>query len=93
MQTGITVRPGVQEHVSMKREFFNKLEDPYSDCLNDLNIPPNEYSKILFSYFIKMKVTEYDRKFCELICFQEKLIKKCNWSITFQLHFNTKTKQ
>jgi hypothetical protein len=80
MQTGITVRPGVQAYVSMEREFLHKLEDPYSDCLNDLNSPPNEYSKILFSYFVKMNVTEYDRRFCELICFQEKLIKKCNCS-------------
>jgi hypothetical protein len=80
MQTGITVRPGVQQHVSVEREFFHKLEDPYSDCLNDLNSPPNEYSKILFSYFEKMNVTEYDRRFCELICFQEKLINKCNCS-------------
>jgi hypothetical protein len=80
MQTGITVRPGVQQHVSIEREFFHKLEDPYSDCLNDLNSPPNEYSKILFSYFEKMNVIEYDRRFCELICFQEKLNKQCNCS-------------
>jgi hypothetical protein len=80
MQTGITVRPGVQQHVSIEREFFHKLEDPYSDCLNDLNSPPNEYSKILFSYFERMNVIQYDRKFCELICFQEKLIKQCNCS-------------
>ena len=44
MQTGISVRPGVQAYVSMEREFLHKLEDPYSDCLNDLNSPPNEYS-------------------------------------------------
>jgi hypothetical protein len=80
MQTGITVRPGVQQHVSIEREFFHKLEDPYSDCLNNLNSPPNEYSKILFSYFERMNVIEYDKRFCELICFQEKLIKKCNCS-------------
>jgi hypothetical protein len=80
MQTGITVRPGVQQHVSIKREFFDKLENPYSDCLNDTNSPPNEYSKILFSYFEKMNVIEYDKRFCELICFQEKLTKKCNCS-------------
>jgi hypothetical protein len=80
MQTGMTFRPGVRQHVSIEREFLNKLEEPYSDCLNDLNIPPNEYSKLLFSYFKKMNVTEYDRKFCELICFQEKLINLCNCS-------------
>ena len=27
-----------------------------------------------------MNVTEYDRGFCELICLQEKLVKKCNCS-------------
>ena len=80
MQTCITVRSGVQQHVSIERKFFHKLEDPYSDCLNDLNSPPNDYSKTLFSYFEKMNVTQYDRRFCELICFQEKLINKCNCS-------------
>ena len=27
-----------------------------------------------------MNVTKYDRKFCELLCFQAKLIDKCNCS-------------
>ena len=80
MQTGINVRPGSQSEVSIEREFFTKLEEPYSDCLDDLYSPPNEYSKILFGYFQKLNVTEYDKKFCELLCFQDKLIDQCNCS-------------
>ena len=78
MQKGINVRPGVKTHVSIKREFFNKLEEPYSDCLNDLNSPPNEYAKSLFNFFINMNVNEYNFEFCALVCFQDKLKTRCN---------------
>ncbi len=74
------LRPGVETHVSIKREFFNKLEEPYSDCLNDLHNPPNEYAQTLFGYFENMNVTEYDFDLCSLLCFQDKLIKQCGCS-------------
>jgi hypothetical protein len=77
---GINIQPGTKAYVTVNREFKNKLSSPYSDCLSDLSNPPNSYADSLFSHFDSLNVTLYDQDFCFTICFQDKLIDKCNCS-------------
>lgn len=78
INSGITIKPGAKTYVGVNREFINKLNKPYSDCLTDLTPPTgNSYSSILFDYFKQLNITYYDQNFCYDLCYQDKLIKKC----------------
>lgn len=80
LDKAISIQPGIETYVSVNREFKNKLPSPYSDCLSDISKPPNDYAQTLFTYFKDLNVTYYDQDFCFTICFQDKLIDKCNCS-------------
>ena len=80
LNNGINIQPGTETYVSVNREFTNKLGIPYSNCLNDLSNPPNNYAETLFSYFDSLNITYYDQDFCFTMCFQDKLINTCNCS-------------
>ncbi len=75
---GVNIQAGTKTYVSVNREFKNKLSSPYSNCLRDLSNPPNSYAASLFSHFHSLNVNYYDQDFCFTLCFQDKLIHKCN---------------
>ena len=79
LPTGINIQTGFRTYIGVDRMFRNKLADPYSNCLIDLN-PPNNYAKVLFSYFKQLNVNYYDQVLCLNLCFQDKLINQCNCS-------------
>jgi hypothetical protein len=79
LHSGINIPTGFETYISVDREFNNKLDDPYSNCIDKLEskIP---YAKKLFGYFQYLNVTYYDQEFCFTLCYQDKLIDKCNCS-------------
>ena len=79
MPQGINIETGYETYVSVSRQVINKLGSPYSDCLEDLS-SENEYAKLLFTYFDYINFTYYDQNMCFTLCFQDKLIDKCNCS-------------
>ena len=78
LNSGISLQPGTETYVGIRRQLTNKLGTPYSNCLQDLSSSPNTYAHILFSYFRDLNVTYYDQNFCFKICFQDKLIENCS---------------
>lgn len=78
LNSGITIKAGAKSYVGVNRQFTNKLNGSFSNCLTDLiPVTGNSYSSTLFSYFNQLNVTYYDQKFCYNLCYQDKLIKKC----------------
>ena len=75
---GIGIQTGFRTYVGINREVTNKLEFPYSDCIDNLTSAKNSYSQKLFSFFKDLNVTYYDQNFCFTMCYQDKLIDKCN---------------
>ncbi len=76
VKSGINIPTGFETYVSVNRNFYNKLDKPYSNCLKDLT-PVNGYGKILFGYFKDLNVSYYDQDFCYTLCYQDKLIDEC----------------
>jgi hypothetical protein len=75
---GVTIQPGLKTYVGINRQFTNKLDKPYSDCLKHLTVlKDNHYSSQLVSYFKQLNVTYYDQSFCYKLCYQDKLINNC----------------
>jgi hypothetical protein len=75
---GVTIQPGLKTYVGINRQFTNKLDKPYSDCLKHLTVlKDNHYSSQLVSHFKQLNVTYYDQSFCYKLCYQDKLINNC----------------
>ena len=75
---GITIQPGLKTYVGINRHFTNKLNQPYSNCLQTLTVlKGNSYSSKLVSYFDELNITYYDQSFCYKLCYQDKLINNC----------------
>lgn len=74
---GLNIPTGHETFIGVHRSFISKQEKPYSDCLMNLK-PFSDYSKILFGYFTEMNASYYDQGFCFELCYQDKLIDKCN---------------
>jgi hypothetical protein len=77
LDSGINIPTGFETYISVNRDFTTKLDKPYSDCLKELK-SDNTYAKKLFGYFNDLGVTYYDQNFCYTLCYQDKLINKCN---------------
>ena len=73
---GLGAQTGIRTYVGINRDFTNKLDGSYSDCISDLNTK-NTYAKKLFGYFNDLNVTFYKQSFCYTMCYQDKLIDKC----------------
>jgi hypothetical protein len=74
---GIGIQTGIRTYVGISREFTSKLNGSYSDCLDGL-YSEKWYAQKLFTYFNDLGVTSYDQNFCYTMCFQDKLIDKCD---------------
>ena len=74
---GIGIQTGFRTYVGISREYSSKLNGSYSDCLDDL-YSKNGYAQKLFNYFNDLDVQFYNQNFCYTMCFQDKLIDKCN---------------
>ena len=81
LTSGITIQTGFETYIGIQKQFTNKLPSPYSDCLMDFNYD-NNYAQKIFSLFKELNVTNYDQKFCFTLCYQDKLINRCNCSDT-----------
>lgn len=82
LKKGFNIKTGTNTYVAINRQFINKQSSPYSNCLIDLSYFKNlnSYSSILYGYFNYFNVTYYDQDFCIKLCYQDKLISKCNCS-------------
>jgi hypothetical protein len=76
---GINVKSRAETLVGVSRMLTKKYKRPYSNCISDLR-PFSSYSSILFGYFKNLNVSYYDQDICKSLCYQDKLIKKCNCS-------------
>ncbi len=76
LRSGIYIPTGFETYIGVNRVITNKLDKPYSDCLEALT-SDNTYAKKLFEYFSNLNVTYYDQEFCFTICYQDKLINEC----------------
>jgi hypothetical protein len=63
----------------VKKKSIKKLGHPYSDCVKSFRWN-NEYSKKIYEIFKQFNVSYYDQNLCLNICYQDKLIEKCNCS-------------
>lgn len=75
----IIIPTGTETYISVSRTFNLKLPHPYSNCIQELK-PFNTYSTKLFGYITQLNVNNYTSEFCYKICYQDKLIHKCNCS-------------
>lgn len=75
----IYIPTGFETFVTISRTFKKKLSMPYSNCINELK-PFSDYSRKIFAYFKQLKVNEYKQSFCYKLCYQDKLVAKCNCS-------------
>ncbi len=70
--------PGLETYIAVSRTFISKQPAPYSDCLNNDFESFSAYSETIFDFFNGLNATEYDQDLCINLCYQDKLIKKCN---------------
>ena len=68
--SGIDISTGMETNLIIDRLDVNKIEDPYSNCLNDLE--SFEYYKLITSYN-----QTYRQKDCFPICLQNFLLAEC----------------
>ena len=73
---GIHIPTGYETYIALTKKITKKLEYPFSNCIKDL-VPFSEESKKIFGYFQDLNMKYYDKEFCNLVCFQDKLINKC----------------
>ena len=78
LTSGINVQTGFETYIGISRQYTNLLASPFSDCLKDLSLDSNHYAKKLFGYFKDLNVSYYDQNFCFTLCYQDKLIEKCD---------------
>lgn len=72
---GIKIPTGFATNIAVKKTFYHKLEEPYSDCRKDIDksIPSDS------PYFkATLNITKYSQKLCFEICLQnEHIIPTC----------------
>jgi hypothetical protein len=71
--SGLSIAPGVESMISIEQTFTDKLEEPYSNCI-ELG---STFDSDLFRKTAKT-VKNYDQKTCLTLCYQESLIKNCS---------------
>jgi len=82
MYQGIDAPAGKSTNIAIKREFSNKMEKPYSDCVKDLETYSSKYYQML-----KNAKLAYLQSDCLELCFSEYVLKKCNCSEGSTLQF------
>ena len=82
MYQGIDAPAGKSTNIAIKREFSNKLEKPYSDCVEDLEAYDSKYYRMM-----RNAKFAYQQSDCLELCFSEYVLKKCNCSEGSTLSF------
>ena len=75
-QEGIAISKGENTNIVINRVFESKLEDPFSDCVSDLNTKDPSDSEFLRA-IIKSNKT-YTQNDCMDLCLQNEIIKNCS---------------
>jgi hypothetical protein len=82
MYQGIDASAGKNTNIAIKREFSNKLEKPYSNCIENLELYGSKYYAMLKSANFAYKQSD-----CLELCFSEYVLKVCNCSEGSTLKF------
>ena len=76
---GIDVPPGKKTNIGITREFYEKLSQPYSDCIEDLSLT-NYGNGWLYEKIKMLNQTQYSSSFCEKMYYQKLVESTCNCS-------------
>ena len=73
----IDIAPGFETNIAIKRTFYQKLSQPYTDCIDDLT-PSNPQTTVFMDYmFNLLNMTSYSFKVCESLVYQHFLNITC----------------
>jgi hypothetical protein len=67
---GLDIEPGKATKIGIKRTIFQKLSQPYSDCIDDLTPSNPSKTDIMNMMFNRFNETQYSQKFCQKLCYQ-----------------------
>jgi hypothetical protein len=95
---GIKVSAGTSTDIGVTRTFRFKLEKPYSNCRKDVSkyeSTDSDYYKFILT---QLQNTQYSRRLCYEVCYQDLANSKCNCSdptnvILLNVDLETCTKQ
>jgi hypothetical protein len=74
---GRDVASGYLSNIGLTRSFFNKLNQPYSDCISNTS-DPNSFNSIFYkSIFNILNIKTYRQKNCLQLCLQEYINNQC----------------
>ena len=77
---GIDIKPGITTNIGVKRTIFQKLSQPYSDCIDDLTASNPAKTEIMDLMFNTLSETQYSQKFCQKLCYQRYVEQNANCS-------------
>jgi hypothetical protein len=83
----IVAAAGAETFFSVSRNFISKLEYPYGDCLKDIK-SSSTFNSFYFDYLVRKIGETYSQEHCYSLCFQKKIINKCNFTNSFMPTFN-----
>ena len=74
---GRDVASGYLSNIGLTRSFFNKLNQPYSDCISNTS-DPNSFNSIFYkSIFNILNIKTYRQKNCLQLCLQDYINNQC----------------
>jgi len=74
---GISIAPGFNNEISIKRTFTNKLGEPYNDCIKDVK-SIDSFDSDLFRYIIQSTNYSYRQTDCFDYCIGRQIYKRIN---------------
>ena len=77
---GLDIEPGKATKIGIKRTIFQKLGQPYSDCIDDLTASNPSKTDIMNLMFDRFNETQYSQKFCQKLCYQMYVEQNANCS-------------
>lgn len=92
-EDGIDVSAGKQTNIAIGRVFVNRLPDPFSDCIDNLDLNHNKNLALQYIEIMSnLSNSKYNQKYCLKLCLQQYVISKCNCydlSLPFSNHLNS----
>lgn len=77
---GLNVEPGKKTMIGVKRTFYQKQAQPYSDCVDDVSLMENYGSRWLIHEMNLLNYTYYSSEVCEKMNYQKWIESMCNCS-------------
>lgn len=72
---GVSLSAGFETNIKISQMFYNKLPEPYGQCVGDLT-SPSAFNSDLFKWTVQL-ASRYNQKYCLQLCLQVYVISQC----------------